>query len=247
VLSLVIGFIAIGMGVKAMTPAGIPLTRQKQLHGFWAKVAGGFCLLVGLLMLADGAWSLVRVGRQVADLAGVANPPAGAVQAGPSVDLLNAARRRPAFTAQHGDFAILFPSTPTEIDKRPTATDEIAEQYAYVSQIDETVARVDYTRFVGPLNVPIEWFESIRDKLLVERNTTLAFERREPVLRNEAYEFCTDEHNGKVLRVKFIVDGSRLYRISMSGPPGSESSPEIDEFFHSFELLPRDDDDGTAP
>jgi hypothetical protein len=129
-LSLVVGFIVIAMGIKAMTPAGIPLTRKKRLHGFWAKVAGGFCLLLGPLMLVDGAWSLIRFGAQVAQVAGGPKQPAGVAQAAPQVDLHNWVRRRTDYTAPHGDFAILFPSAPTETNKRLTPTEGIKEDYS---------------------------------------------------------------------------------------------------------------------
>ena len=53
-LGLIVGAPAIGLGVKAFTPGGLPLSRKKNLTGTGAKVTGVICILVGLLFFAEG-------------------------------------------------------------------------------------------------------------------------------------------------------------------------------------------------
>jgi len=54
---LILGVFTILLGGKAFTPAGIPLTRKRNLRGKTAKLIGAFCILLGLAFMADGLYS----------------------------------------------------------------------------------------------------------------------------------------------------------------------------------------------
>lgn len=49
------------LGAKAFTPAGIPLTREKSLHGTPGIICGVACILLGLLLVLDGLFGLAGV------------------------------------------------------------------------------------------------------------------------------------------------------------------------------------------
>ena len=53
-LGLILGVFVILLGAKAFTPAGIPLTKEKNLTGTTAKIIGVVCILLGVAFLADG-------------------------------------------------------------------------------------------------------------------------------------------------------------------------------------------------
>ena len=58
-ISLIIGVSAIGLGIKAFTKDGLPLTKKKNLTGRTAKVIGIICILIGLPFLIQGAVQLL--------------------------------------------------------------------------------------------------------------------------------------------------------------------------------------------
>ena len=63
-LSFILAALCIALGAKAFTPAGLPLTKTKNLTGATAKIIGAACILLGLLLIADGlfaSFSLYRL------------------------------------------------------------------------------------------------------------------------------------------------------------------------------------------
>ncbi len=60
-LGLILGIAAIALGAKAFTPAGIPLTREKNLTGTTAKVVGTVCVLFGGTVVLSGLFSMLRI------------------------------------------------------------------------------------------------------------------------------------------------------------------------------------------
>ncbi len=60
-LGLVLGVFVVVLGAKAFTPAGIPLTREKNLTGVSAKVIGVICLLFGGSLVLSGLFSFLNI------------------------------------------------------------------------------------------------------------------------------------------------------------------------------------------
>lgn len=56
-LGLILGVFVILLGAKAFTPAGIPLTKEKNLTGATAKIIGVVCILLGIVFLVDGVFA----------------------------------------------------------------------------------------------------------------------------------------------------------------------------------------------
>ena len=62
-LAIALGIFTIILGTMAFTPAGIPLTKKKNLTGITAKVIGTFCLLLGAAFIADGLFASFNIVR----------------------------------------------------------------------------------------------------------------------------------------------------------------------------------------
>ncbi len=60
-IGIVIGVLAILLGLKAFTPAGLPLTKDKNLTGTSAKVIGVICCLIGAAFIADGIFGTAKI------------------------------------------------------------------------------------------------------------------------------------------------------------------------------------------
>ena len=54
-IGIILGVFTILLGAKAFTPQGLPLTSTKHLTGTTAKVIGVVCILLGTLMIVEGA------------------------------------------------------------------------------------------------------------------------------------------------------------------------------------------------
>lgn len=63
-LSLLLAAFVFGLGAKAFTKDGIPLTRQTNLHGTAGVVCGVLCFLLGVVLVLDGPFSIaILTGR----------------------------------------------------------------------------------------------------------------------------------------------------------------------------------------
>jgi hypothetical protein len=60
-LGINLGLFTIGLGAKAFTPAGLPLTKTTNLKGTSARILGVFCILLGTLFIADGVFGAARI------------------------------------------------------------------------------------------------------------------------------------------------------------------------------------------
>jgi uncharacterized membrane protein YidH (DUF202 family) len=60
-LGIILGVLTIGLGMKAFSADGLPLSRSRNLTGATARVIGVFCVLLGLLMIADGVFGTLRI------------------------------------------------------------------------------------------------------------------------------------------------------------------------------------------
>ena len=60
-LGIILGALTIGLGAKAFTPAGLPLSKTKNLTGTTAKVVGVICILLGVLFILDGLFGVVSM------------------------------------------------------------------------------------------------------------------------------------------------------------------------------------------
>ena len=60
-LGIILSLFVIGLGAKAFTPAGLPLSKTRNLTGTTAKVIGVICILLGILFIVDGVFSTLRI------------------------------------------------------------------------------------------------------------------------------------------------------------------------------------------
>lgn len=60
-LGIILGAFTIALGAKAFTPAGLPLSKTKNLTGTTAKVIGVICMLLGVTFILDGAFGAARI------------------------------------------------------------------------------------------------------------------------------------------------------------------------------------------
>ena len=60
-LSWILAAFIFGLGAKAFTKKGIPLTRTKNLHGVSGTVCGIICMLLGLFFVYDGFLSMAKI------------------------------------------------------------------------------------------------------------------------------------------------------------------------------------------
>ena len=63
-IGIVLGIATLLLGLKGFSPAGLPLTSKKRLTGTTAKILGALCLLLGLALIADGAYSVYTLTHQ---------------------------------------------------------------------------------------------------------------------------------------------------------------------------------------
>ncbi|SIO35530.1 hypothetical protein SAMN05444166_4043 [Singulisphaera sp. GP187] len=59
--SFILAAFTIGLGLKAFTPAGLPLNSKKNLTGVPAKVIGIVCVLLGVALIVDGVFGTMRL------------------------------------------------------------------------------------------------------------------------------------------------------------------------------------------
>jgi hypothetical protein len=52
-LGYILGALCIALGLKAFTPAGLPVTKTKSVSGTSGKVLGAACILLGILFILD--------------------------------------------------------------------------------------------------------------------------------------------------------------------------------------------------
>jgi hypothetical protein len=60
-IGIILGIFTIGLGAKAFTPAGLPLSKTKNLTGTPAKVIGGICILLGAFFVLDGVFGTMNL------------------------------------------------------------------------------------------------------------------------------------------------------------------------------------------
>jgi hypothetical protein len=63
-IGILIGIGAIFLGAKGFAPDGLPLTSKKRLTGTGAKAVGVLCILIGLVFIADGIFSLYALSQR---------------------------------------------------------------------------------------------------------------------------------------------------------------------------------------
>ena len=51
VIVILLGVAIVALGQKAFSKNGLPLTKTKNLTGFWAKVVGSLCILLGAIII----------------------------------------------------------------------------------------------------------------------------------------------------------------------------------------------------
>jgi hypothetical protein len=70
VLSIILGVMTIGLGAKAFTPGGLPLTWARSLTGGLGREVGVACIVLGALLMADGVLGTARLLALVSGRAG---------------------------------------------------------------------------------------------------------------------------------------------------------------------------------
>jgi|GEM_PF-1305450 len=60
-LGILLGVFTLVLGAKAFTPAGIPLTKEKNLTGTTAKVIGVVVILLGVFFIVDGVFGTANL------------------------------------------------------------------------------------------------------------------------------------------------------------------------------------------
>lgn len=60
-LGIILGLFTIGLGAKAFTKNGLPLTKTKNLTGTTAKVIGVICMILGGLFIVDGIFGAAKI------------------------------------------------------------------------------------------------------------------------------------------------------------------------------------------
>ena len=60
-LGIILGVFTILLGAKAFGPAGLPLSKSKNLTGPIAKVIGVICVLLGVLFIVDGVFGAAKI------------------------------------------------------------------------------------------------------------------------------------------------------------------------------------------
>lgn len=53
-ISLILGALTLGLGLRGFTPAGLPLTKNRRITGGKARVIGGICIFLAIVFLLDG-------------------------------------------------------------------------------------------------------------------------------------------------------------------------------------------------
>ena len=64
-LSWILAVFVFLLGAKAFTKDGIPLTRNKNLHGTGGKICGVLCFLLGIFLVLDGILGTANIVRLV--------------------------------------------------------------------------------------------------------------------------------------------------------------------------------------
>lgn len=60
-ISLILGALTLGLGLRGFTPTGLPLTKTRRLTGTKARIIGGICVGLAIIFLLDGLLWIVRM------------------------------------------------------------------------------------------------------------------------------------------------------------------------------------------
>jgi hypothetical protein len=60
-LGIILGIVSIWIGTKASSPRGLPLSPGRNLTGTTGKVVGVICIVLGALLIVDGAFSAIGI------------------------------------------------------------------------------------------------------------------------------------------------------------------------------------------
>ena len=55
---IAVGISAIGLGCKAFTPEGLPLSKGHSITGKRAEIIGAVCMIIGAALLCFAIWAL---------------------------------------------------------------------------------------------------------------------------------------------------------------------------------------------
>lgn len=59
--SIIIGILAILLGLKGFTPTGLPFTKGKNLTGSTAAIVGVICIVIGAVFILDGVYGTMNI------------------------------------------------------------------------------------------------------------------------------------------------------------------------------------------
>lgn len=241
-VALVLGIVVIALGIKGLSAAGIPLTRQKQLTGHWAKVAGVCCILFGILLLADGAWSLVSLSKQFAKTPAPQTPAVKTATLDPD--------RWTRFNAGYGNFSILMPGLPKGIDTGKDARFGKTEGRVFQLEDGDRLYQVVFTQFDAPAEDLAAEFDAARNSIVDASGGTKRAERDLTIGGSPAREIVIDAADGLVMRIAIILVDQTMYQLWAAGPKGLEDTELVNNYFNSFELTkpePPADEEAVTP
>jgi len=229
-ISIVLAVVVCGLGIKAFTPSGIPITRHKKLHGKWAKVLGVGVIVLGLAFLADGAYSIYMLPRifprKVTNNAKVA----------PTASLDSLEWRR--FTPNHGDFSVLMPGEPSIERTGPNPAIGKVEGSQYVVEAADCGFIAMYTAFDREPTDPQRELDTAANNLGLVIGGTCRRQVNKTIDGYPARELIVDFDDASVQRVLLILAGNALYQLYVAGPQGIENEEFVAQYFASFRLEP---------
>jgi hypothetical protein len=231
-LGILIGLLPIGLGIKAFTRDGLPLTRSKNLKGAGAKAIGVICILVGIAFIAEGAFSAWLYFRGNV-LASPDRPPA-------PVATLPAAASQAWVTHEcpQGGYSLLMPGTPTE--EESPGNPAIALLGGHMSILDKGDGRAymaKCSRFSAERSDVKKELDAARDNIVVALGGTLRTQKDIQIAESPGRELVLSLPDKTAMRTRYFLVGKNLFQIMAVVPQGQESSSETNSFFDSFKLL----------
>jgi hypothetical protein len=231
-LGILIGLLPIGLGIKAFTRDGLPLTRSKTLKGAAAKAIGVICILVGVAFIAEGtfsAWLFFGGSRS--------SPPTSSV-ASVAIALPPSSQAWAMHECPRGGYSVVMPGTPSEEESPGNPT--IGLLGGHMSIVEKGDGRAYVAKCsmfsVGRTDVKKE-LDAARDSVVATLGGKLQSQQDMQLAGHPGREIVLSLPDNTVMRARYFVAGKNLFQVMAVVPRGQESSNETNEFFDSFRLL----------
>lgn len=251
-LGILLGVLSIGLGLKAFTPGGLPLTSSKRLHGGGAKATGVLCMLVGLVFIADGAFSAWRLwARARPPVAGAPAIPVAAATPGASAPLAASGANWTRHDCLQGGYSVLMPGAPDEEDTPANpAIALLGGHMSIIERPDGSAYMAKRSRFSAEHADVKQELDSARDNVVALLGGKLQSQQDVQLGEHPGREIVVALPDNSVMRTRYFLADKSLFQVSASVARGQESSSETNAFFQSFRLLPtapQQPDEATNP